>query len=261
MSVTIDIDAHVALVRLARPEKMNALNPDMFDQLIAAGDSLRARRDVRCIVLAGEGRAFCAGIDRQRFSGIGAPPPLSPRTHGLANLPQMVALQWRELAPPVIAAVHGVAFGAGFQLALGADMRYAAPDTKMSLMEVEWGLVPDMGGTVLMSALVGEDVARELTYSATVFSGTEAKDYGLVTRVMDDPLAAAMKKAHEIAGKSPSAVQHAKRLFNRRLAPFIESGLLAESLARDALVVHPNQREAAEARLAGRQPRFVDPTG
>jgi enoyl-CoA hydratase/carnithine racemase len=163
------------------------------------------------------------------------------------------------LAAPVIAAVHGVAFGAGQQLALGAEMRYAAPGTRLSVMEVQWGLAPDMGGMALMRRLVRDDLARELTYTGRIFSAEEALSYGLVTRVCDDPLSAAVATAREIAEKSPHAVQAAKRLFNYGCEPELAEMLTAESAEHDALVLHPNQPEAVAARAAKRAPHFSDP--
>lgn len=264
--VDVEFQGHVAIVRLARPAKMNAMSPAMFDGLIAAGETLNARPDVRCVVLTGEGRAFCAGIDMQRFDDAAVkasklPRLLAERTHGIANIAQRVAIQWREMAPPVIAAVHGVAFGAGFQIALGADIRYVEPATRMSVMEVEWGLAPDMAGTVLMRSLARDDVVRELTYSGRIFSGQEALGYGFATKLCAEPLAEAMALAREIAGKSPSAVQASKRLLNMRLdSRSMADGLQAESHEHDWLVTDPNQREAAAARIAKRQPEFKVPT-
>jgi enoyl-CoA hydratase/carnithine racemase len=260
--VTVEIEAHVATVRLVRPAKLNALNPAMFEGLLKAGERVRARPDVRCVVLTGEGRAFCAGIDMQRFENAvhatNELPPLAPRTHGIANLPQKVVIQWREMRMPVIAAVHGVAFGAGFQLALGADIRYVEPTARLSIMEIEWGLVPDMGGTVLMRSLARDDVIRELTYTGRIFSGEEALTYGFATKLCKDPLSLALKLAREIAAKSPSAIQAGKRLLNSRFDAALATDLLAESLARDDLVRHPNQREAAAARLSKRPAVFID---
>lgn len=264
--VDVDFQGHIAIVRLARPEKMNAMSPAMFEGLIAAGETVAARADVRCVVLTGEGRAFCAGIDMQRFDEAAVkagklPRLLAERTHGIANIAQKVAIQWREMTPPVIAAVHGVAFGAGFQIALGADIRYVEPSTRMSVMEVEWGLAPDMAGTVLMRSLARDDVVRELTYTGRIFSGAEALGYGFATRVCTDPLADAMALAGEIAAKSPSAVQASKRLLNLRLDwRSVAEGLQEESYEHDWLVTDPNQREAAAARIAKRQADFKVPT-
>lgn len=262
--VDVDIQAHIAIVRLARPEKLNAMSPAMFEGLIAAGAKVQAHPEIRCVVLTGEGRAFCAGIDMQRFDEASKPSSLprllAARTHGIANIAQKVVIQWREVAPPVIAAVHGVAFGAGFQIALGADIRYVEPATRMSVMEVEWGLTPDMAGTVLMRSLARDDVVRELTYSGRIFSGEQALGYGFATQLSADPLTDALALAREIASKSPSAVQASKRLMNMRLDAEMAAGLQAESLEHDWLVTDPNQREAASARKAKRDPAFSIPT-
>ena len=262
--VTISIVDGVADVRLARPEKMNALDPAMFQALSAAGERLKTEAALRAVVLSGEGRAFCAGLDMASFAAIGAKEAspmrdLKARTHGLANLFQHVAWVWRDVPVPVIAAVHGVAFGGGFQIMLGADMRYVAPDTQLSIMEIKWGLVPDMAGTQLMRNLVREDIVRELTYTGRVFSGIEAQQYGFATRVSDDPRRAAFETAREIAAKSPHAIRAAKRLLNG--APFTTAaeGLLAESIEQQALIRSPNQLEAVYANMQKRAPRFSDP--
>ena len=180
--VSIDLKDGVADVRLIRADKMNALDPAMFEGIIEAGDELATMKGLRCVVLSGEGKAFCAGLDMASFAAMkqdGDAVPgvrdLTKRTHGIANRPQQCAWQWRELPVPVIAAVHGVAFGGGFQIALGADMRYATADTRFSVMEIKWGLVPDLAGTQLMRHLAREDVVRELTYTGRIFNGTEAQ--------------------------------------------------------------------------------------
>ncbi|MGH6956439.1 MAG: crotonase/enoyl-CoA hydratase family protein, partial [Caulobacteraceae bacterium] len=187
--VTIAIEDGVADVRLARADKMNALDDAMFEGLVAAGERLKADKGVRAVVLSGEGRAFCAGLDMGNFGrmaegsrgsgGAGrSDDVLGARTHGVANRAQYACWVWREVPVPVIAAVHGVAFGGGLQVALGADLRYVAPDARMAVMEVKWGLVPDMAGTQLMRHLVREDIVRELTYTGRIFSGEEAFQYG-----------------------------------------------------------------------------------
>ena len=163
---------------------------------------------------------------------------------------------WRELPVPVIAAVHGVAYGGGFQVALGADMRYATADVRMSIMEIKWGLVPDMGGTQLIRHLVRDDVVRELTYTGRVFSGEEALGMGLVTRVCDDPLAEALETARQIAGRNPDAIRADKRLMNN--APYLsaQEGLLEESLEQDRIIGMPNQVEAVTAEFEKRPAKF-----
>src|SRR5437764_1492822 len=215
--VSIDISDGVADVRLVRADKMNALDMAMFEALVAATERLSREKGLRAVVLSGEGRAFCAGLDMGRFAAMnenggngipgGESRDLTRRTHGQANFAQHAVWGWRQLPVPVIAAVHGVAYGGGFQLALGADMRYVAPGTKMSSMEIKWGLVPDMAGTPILATLVRDDILRELTYTGRVFSAEEGQSYGLVTRICDDPRAAALEAAREIAGKSPDAIR------------------------------------------------------
>ena len=155
------------------------------------------------------------GERRQRDSRAAKSRDLTKRTHGLANFPQQAVWGWRQLPVPVIAAIQGVAFGGGFQLALGADMRFLAPDARMSIMEIKWGLVPDMAGTPILASLVRDDILRELTYTGRIFSAQEALYYGLATRICDDPRAAALEVAREIAGKSPDAIRAAKRMLNK----------------------------------------------
>jgi enoyl-CoA hydratase/carnithine racemase len=264
-SLNITVDNFVAHVRLARPASMNALDEGMFDALANVGDELSELR-IRCVVLSGEGRAFCAGLDKSIVTRtentdttvLGLARGLQQRTHGLANREQFAALVWRELPVPVIAAIHGVAFGGGLQLALGADMRYVTADAKLSLMEIKWGLVPDMAGTVLMRNVVRDDVARELTYTGRIFSGLEALSYGFATRVCDDPVADALATAREIAEKSPDAVRAAKRLFNALPERDKKTQLLEESLEQEKLMAGANQREAVMANLNKRTAKFVD---
>jgi enoyl-CoA hydratase/carnithine racemase len=259
--IAIDIANGVADVRLIRADKMNALDPAMFAALVAACGRLAKEKTVRAVVLSGEGRAFCAGLDMDSFSAMEHDGILNlgTRTHGISNAAQYAVMGWRELAAPVIAAVHGVAFGGGFQLALAADMRYVAPDARMSIMEIKWGLVPDMAGTILMRSLAREDVIRELTYTGRVFSAQEARDYGFATRLCTDPRAEALALARDIAEKSPHAVRAAKRLFNGLDARDPLACLIAESHEQEALIGSPNQTEAVKANLEKRAAHFVDP--
>ncbi len=257
----------VVELQLARADKMNALDPAMFDALLDAGARLRDDASVRAVVLAGRGKAFCAGLDMQSFErmgeggpgeilGAGAAADILARTHGIANAAQQVALVWREVPVPVIAAVHGVAFGGGLQVALGADIRLVAPDTRLSVMEIRWGLVPDMGGMVLMRELARTDVVRELTFTGRIFSGEEAVALGFATRLCADPLADALQMAHDIAQKSPDAVRAAKRLLNAAMAHSAADLLLAESVEQKALIGSANQTEAVRANVERRLPRF-----
>lgn len=258
--VSITITDHVADVRLNRPDKMNALNPAMFDAIVAAIEALATTAGLRAVVLSGEGRAFCAGLDMASMaSGItNGGEDLLARTHGDANIFQQVAWGWRKLPVPVIAAVHGVAFGGGFQIMSGADIRIAHPATRMSIMEMKWGLVPDMAGIALWRTLVRDDVLRELTYTNREFAGDEAARLGFVTRLADDPLVEAMALARDIAAKSPEAVRGAKRLYNLAADASEPEILLAETTEQKAVLGTPNQVEAVMANMARRMPNFVD---
>ncbi|WP_418120177.1 crotonase/enoyl-CoA hydratase family protein [Variovorax sp. 350MFTsu5.1] len=262
----------VVELHLSRADKMNALDPAMFDALIEAGEALREDKAVRAVVISGRGKAFCAGLDMASFErmqqqdagasvlGEGAAgADLVVRTHGISNAAQQVAMVWREVPVPMIAAVHGVAFGGGLQVALGADIRIVAPDTKLSVMEIKWGLVPDMAGMVLMRELARSDVVRELTFTGRIFSGEEALRLGFATRVSADPLAEALQMAHEIAGKSPDAIRAGKRLLNASLSQSAAELLLAESVEQKALIGSPNQVEAVKANIERRAPRFSAP--
>jgi enoyl-CoA hydratase/carnithine racemase len=183
---------------------------------------------------------------------------LKARTHGIANAFQHVVWVWREMPVPVIAAVHGVAFGGGFQIMLGADMRYMAPGTQLSVMEIKWGLVPDMAGTLLMRHLARDDVVRELTYTGRVFLAEEAMTLGFATRITDDPRAAALETAREIAAKSPHAIRGAKRLLNTVLNAESAETLTMEAIEQQSLIGSPNQMEAVMANTGKRPPRFSD---
>ena len=253
-------DDGVAQVRLNRPDKMNALDPAMFDALIEAGAALRTMKGLRAVVLAGEGRAFCAGLDLGSFTSgpIEGATPIAERTHGNANRFQEVAMTWRKCPVPVIAAVHGVCFGGGLQIASGADVRVVHPETRLAVMEMRWGLVPDMGGYALWRTLVRGDVLRELVYSNREFLGAEALALGLATFVETDPLARAQAIAAEIANRNPEAVRAAKRLFDVMDDEGADAILLAESREQAGVIRKPNQVEAVIAGMQKRAPRFVD---
>jgi len=261
--VTITIENHIADVRLNRPDKMNALDPDMFQGIIAAGQELMETSSVRAIVLSGEGRSFCAGLDMQSMAGDGnasggTAKSLTDRTQGNANDFQYVTTLWRELPIPVIAAVHGVCFGGGLQIASGADIRIATPDARMSIMEMKWGLIPDMGGFTIWRGNVRDDVLRELTYTNREFSGQEALDLGFTTYVDADPHARAMAMAAEIANRNPDAIQGAKSLMNQLADMDEDAILLAESVEQNRVIRKPNQLEAVMSQMQKRAANFVD---
>ena len=236
----------------------------MFKGLIGAIDQLRNDKRVRAVVVHGEGRAFCAGLDMGRFQEMrsgqtsGTLGDILARTHGLANGPQQVAWGWRELPVPVIAAVHGAAFGGGLQIALGADIRFVHPDAQLAVMEIKWGLVPDMAGCALLTELARPDVARELTFTGRIVSGTEAQALGLATHVSNNPLEDARVLAALIASHSPDAIRAGKRLLNGASPVDAATVLMAESREQQRLIGSPNQREAARAGLETRDPKFVD---
>lgn len=262
--IRLSITDGIADVRLNRPDKMNALDPAMFKAIADVAANLKQNNSVRAVILSGTGRAFCAGLDVERITALTKGESLLPfadltqRTHGVANYVQHVVWVWRELAVPVIAAVHGVAYGGGLQLALGADLRYVAPGTRLGLIESNWGLVPDMAGTQLMRLLVREDFVRELTYTGRIFSAEDALAYGFATRLTPDPLAEALATARDIAGRNPHAIRAAKRLLNQAGASGALSALTAETDEQRALIGSPNQIEAVRANLEKRLPKFAD---
>jgi enoyl-CoA hydratase/carnithine racemase len=258
--VTITVADGVADVRLNRPDKMNALDPAMFAGIEGAIAWLTTAPAVRCVILSGEGRAFCAGLDMVSMGGGGASAgkDLMDRTNGAANLFQHVAWGWRTLPMPVIAAVHGVALGGGFQIMSGACIRFAHPATRMAVMELKWGLVPDMGGIALWRGIARDDVLRELGYTAREFTADAGAGYGFVTHLSDTPFDDAMALAREIAQRNPDAIRGMKRLANAMPDQDGAALLIAESAEQKAIIRTPNQIEAVRANFEKRAPVFVD---
>lgn len=248
----------VADVRLNRADKMNALDPAMFTGIGAAIDSLHERTDIRCVVLSGEGRAFCAGLDMASMAAGGSGLSSRERNDQGAILPQHVSWGWRNLPMPVIAAVHGVAFGGGFQIMSGADIRIAAPDARFAIRETYWGLVPDMAGFPLWRTLVRDDVLRELVYTAREFDAEEALRHGFVTRLAEDPHAAAMELARAIAARSPHAIRGAKRLCNMAHDADPLTMLAAETEEQVKVIGKPNMMEQVAANMQKRAAVFQD---
>lgn len=262
--VTVTITDGVADVRLNRAAKRNALDPAMFAGLVAAGESLRSEPGVRAVVLSGEGPDFCAGLDFGAFRAMAEGQRLSasvalPPTEGPARATgQRAAFVWAQLPVPVIAAVRGNALGGGLQIALGADIRLVAPDATLSVLEIQWGLIPDMTGSQLLPELVGRDVAKELTLTGRRVRGTEAVAIGLATRVEADPLAAALEMAGQIARRNPHAVRAAKRLLDMAGRVDLTTGFAAEQEEIGALIGSTNQVEAVTAGFEKRAPNFAD---
>jgi enoyl-CoA hydratase/carnithine racemase len=248
---------------------MNALDGAMFESLIEAGERLSADRGLRAVVLCGAGPAFCAGLDESTLRALTSREPseaslqsvaaaLDQRPYGVANRVQYAVWVWHELPVPVIAAVHGAAMGSGLELALGADVRIVTPDARLAMVEVDWGMVPDMCGVHLLQRLARDDVIRELLFTNREFSGQEAVALGLASRTASDPRAEALQLAHEIASRSPDAVRAIKRLVN--FARDRDAADILERETEEQLSVfgRANQVEAYQAHAAGREPRFVD---
>ena len=259
--VLVSVDNHIARVRLNRPDKRNGLDLPMFEGIVAAGEQILADKSVRAVVLSGEGPAFCAGLDVKAFFAMGdAGQRLLDRPEGTpANLAQRVAWIWREVPVPVIAAVHGPCFGGGLQLALGADMRYVHPDAQLSIMEIKWGLVPDMALSKTLLDLIPIDLAKELTFSGRILSGEEAVALGLATRVADDPVEEAMQMAKLIANKNPHAIRAGKQLLDSAGALSVADAFLLETELQVGLIGSANNMEAVQANMMKRAPNFTDP--
>ncbi len=260
--VTISIENHVAYVKLNRAEKYNALNAEMFVEIVDAGRSVSADPSVRAVVLSGEGKGFCAGLDFESFMAMGDiasgqglkffnKPGGSP-----ANYAQLVGYVWKQMPVPVIAAIHGAAYGGGFQLALAADIRLAGTDARFSVMEIKWGLVPDMSGTQTLRDLVRLDVAKELTFTGRVVGAEEAASLGLVTRICENPFEAAADMAKEIAGKSPDAITAGKQLLEKAWHGSSVDGLDLEAHFQKKIIGQANQIETVMANFENRPPAY-----
>src|SRR5947209_14011244 len=259
--VRVEVRDHVATVTLARPAKHNALDPAMFIAIVEAAEQVAATPGVRAVVLHGEGPSFCSGIDvTSAFSAdAGLDGGLEPLRGPVPNRFQRTAYDWVTLPVPVIAAIHGNCLGGGLQIALGADIRIARPDARLSVMEVKWGLIPDMAITRTLPRLVAIDVAKELTFTGRVFSGEEALALGVVTRLAEDPLSAARELAAEIADRSPDAVRGAKRLYESAWPAPAAGALELETALQTALMGSPNQIESVRSGMAKEPGNFTDP--
>ena len=258
--VRIEVADHVALVSLTRPEKHNALDIPMFEAINGASERLATEPGVRAVVLHGEGPSFCSGLDvasvmASQSDGDG----LASVQDEVPNWFQRAAYDWVRLPVPVIAAVHGNCLGGGLQIALGADIRIATPDARLSVLEIKWGLIPDMSITQTLPRLVGIDVAKELTYTGRVISGSEAHALGVVTHLADDPLSAARELAAQIAECSPHAVRGAKRLYNEAWNRTAEEALALEASIQLELIGSPNQLVAVTAGMTKQPAEFADP--
>ncbi|MEL7537423.1 MAG: crotonase/enoyl-CoA hydratase family protein [Pseudomonadota bacterium] len=262
--VTLTVQDHVATLTLSRPDKMNALDAAMFEGIIAAVDSIRTDTSVRAVVLAGAGESFCSGLDVASFAADGTGALLErmqPAEGSDANFYQQPALGLYRLPVPVIAALQGVVFGGGLQIAMGADIRLAAPGTRLSIMEVKWGIVPDMGMTVTARNVVPADWLKRLALTGDIVTAEAAIDYGLITEVAEDPLAEAQRIAAAVVGRSPDAVTATKGLFNRALGVDAAVALRDEAETQLTVLGKENQMEAVAANFAKRAPNFQPRSG
>jgi enoyl-CoA hydratase/carnithine racemase len=253
-------------VILNRPDKLNALDLSMFEAIAKTATDLQKDPSIRAVILRGNGRAWCTGLD---FKSVTKNPQkitkrLMERPSGyggvegqeISNLAQDVAVLWRQLPVPVIAVLHGMCYGGGLQIALGADMRYTTPDCKFCIMEGKWGLIPDMGASITLRELVRIDVAKELTMTGRIFLGDEAADLGLVTKSCQDPLAYAEQVAMELIERSPDAVASAKRLYQQTRVASEEECLQIESTLQTKLLSSWNQLAASGRAFGWNVPYF-----
>lgn len=259
--ISVEMSDGVAIVSLNRPEKHNAVDRGMFDAIIETGARLASDRSLRAVVLQGNGDNFCAGIDISVFQGGESsfdPASMQPLDPSLANYYQSAGWVWRELPVPVIAALRGAVFGAGLQIALGADLRIAGESAKLSVMEIKWGIIPDMGISVALPALMAYDKALELTWTGRIVGAEEAASLGLVTRMVDNPNETAVELARHIAGRSPDAIRAAKSLFKEAWADREAALLRREAELQLRVMAGANQKEAIMANLQKRDPDFGD---
>jgi enoyl-CoA hydratase/carnithine racemase len=253
--ISIEIEDQIAFVTLSRKEKLNALDMPMFEAIIKAAKKLKKDKHIRAIILSGDGTAFCSGLDvKSMFKNpISAVKLLVKPGTKISNVAQDVSYLWRDVPVPVIAVTHGKCWGGGFQIALGADFRYTTPDCEFSIMESKWGLIPDMGGTITLRELANIDIIKELTMTARIFKGKEAKSLGLVTHVYDDPMAEAIKFAEEIKSRSPDAIASTKLLFNKTWLTTIKQALNWETKLQKRLIGRHNQRAAISQGMKDRK--------
>lgn len=255
--VRVEIRDGIAYATMIRGDKHNALDWDMFCGLTAAARFIKKDRNVRAVILSGEGPSFCSGLDVPSFSKAPSKGLRMFFKYGrMTNLAQRVAWCWRELPVPVIAVVQGRCYGGGLQIALACDFRYAKPDAELSVMEVKWGLIPDMTGSVTLRELLPMDQAKLLTMTGRTFNGTEAKLLNLVTDVTSEPLAAAEKLAAQITGRSPDAVAAGKALFHRTWVAGVWRAFAIETWLQWRMFFSRNQRVAMKAGMTKEQPKF-----
>jgi enoyl-CoA hydratase/carnithine racemase len=222
-------EASIVRMRIARPERRNAMTWETVRQLRKALKEMRSRDDLRVIIFSGDKAAFCAGADFSVFSSMG--------NFGVQERKQMIdeymdlAMDLEEHPLPSIAIVRGAAVGGGMELALACDLIVAAPDARFGSVFIRHGLLPDMGGTYRLSRRVGSGHARDLMLTGREVTGTEAAALGLIDRLADDPDLTGLELARELASRSPMSVALIRRLIRSNLDASAKSARFMETLA------------------------------
>lgn len=268
-AIDITIENHIAHLQLNRPDAHNAINGAIMNGLLDFARQMMNPGEVRVIVISGKGKSFCAGIDMSSFAEMASGDLNSERedvTEAMADLSpaganraQQIGWLWQEVPIPVIAAIHGVSLGGGFNLALGADIRLVHPQASLGLVEITWGLTPDMSATQSLRRLTSLDRAKELAMTGRRFSGEQALDYGLATEVTPTPVEDALALAEQIVGRNPDAVRAIKQVLNQSALVGVAEGLQQEAAASQGILGSSNQVEAISAKFEGRLACFSDP--
>lgn len=255
--VLTTIEGPIAYVTLNRPEQLNGVDLDLIDQLLATATTLRRNTSIRAIVIQGAGRSFCAGLDfAAAFSDKRRVARFFFAGGRAVNRFQKVTTIWREIPVPVIAVIHGHCYGAGVQLAAGADFRFTTPDAQWAILEAKWGLVPDMGGTLPLIENLPVDVLQRLAMTGEVISGEDAFELGLATDVADDPLKEALVLIDQICGRSPDAVAATKELLYLNQRGSRRQVMRRERRLQSKMFRSPNTAIARKAGTSKTDPTF-----
>jgi len=251
--VLCEIKDKIAFVTFNRPEKYNALSLAVFEQMIAIGEELITNKKIRAVILSGKGKGFCSGLDvKSMMKAVGSSNKVMSKDKPEdQNMVQRISLVWRDVPVPVIAAIHNVCYGGGFQIAMGADIRYASPDSKFSIMETKWGLIPDMGGSITFPEVLRIDQAKELTFTGRVFEADEALELGVISKIVDDPMQAAIELANTLKERSPDALMYGKKLFNETWFASDGERLKKETDFQNAISGKLNQLSATGSNMLG----------
>ena len=249
--VKISLDNQIARVVLNRPDKHNALDMPMFVAIADAIKQVKKNKNIRAVIVSGEGKSFCSGLDvkavmKQRSNMLKL---LWKWWPGNTNLAQRVTVGWRQLDIPVIMVMHGNCWGGGMQIALGGDFRIVARDTSLSIMEAKWGLIPDMGGTPGLMENVSLDQAMKLAMTADIISAPEALQKNLITQISDDPLHAANELAEKLIERSPDTNRRIKRMYHKIWCKKQGKILASETFNQWKIILGRNQKIAVKKAL------------